>query len=122
VDNFEAMQYSFELLKKGILRCRKGSGIANGLQQTNAALEDELGTETIHRPLVFFSPPPPTPPSIALLRQVATFTSMLCTFSTTLKTAASRYGRGQTATERHHSCDRPSHFCRLHWVKAACFF
>ena len=76
MDKLDAMQMFVRVIEKGSFSSvAKERGIGQpAVSKQISALEDELGTELIHR----------TSRSIAL-RQVATFTSLLCTSSTTSK-------------------------------------
>jgi len=78
VDKFDAMQTFVRLVEKGSFSAvAKERGIGQpAVSKQISALENELGTELIHR----------TSRSITLTEQVETFTSLPCTFSTTLKT------------------------------------
>jgi DNA-binding transcriptional LysR family regulator len=78
-----------------------------------SALEDELGTELIHR----------TSRSITLTDPGRDFYESALRILDDFENATSRIGRGQTAPERPHSCDRFSHVRPPpHGVKAACVF
>src|ERR1700739_3568338 len=78
VDKFDAMQMFVRLVEKGSFSAvAKERGIGQpAVSKQIAALEDELGTELVHR----------TSRSIALTEPGRTFMSLLCAFSRTLKT------------------------------------
>jgi DNA-binding transcriptional LysR family regulator len=78
VDKFDAMQIFVRVIEKGSFSAvarERGLG-QPAISKQISALESELGTELIHR----------NSRSIALTEAGATFTNLLCTFSTTLKT------------------------------------
>jgi len=63
VDKFDALQIFVRVVEKGLLRGRKERGIGQpAVSKQISALEDEIGTELIHR----------TSRSIAITEQVAT--------------------------------------------------
>ena len=112
MDKFDAMQIFVRVLEKGSFSAvAKERGIGQpAVSKQISSLEDELGTELIHR----------TSRSIAMTDAGRDFLSLLCTFSVTLETASRIVGQTR---QRAHSCDRPSHFCPPSYgVKAACVF
>jgi len=77
VDKFDALQIFVRVVEKGSFSAvAKERGIGQpAVSKQISALEDELGTELIHR----------TSRSIALTESGRDFTSLLCTFSTTMR-------------------------------------
>jgi len=114
MDKFDAMQMFVRVIEKGSFSAvAKERGIGQpAVSKQISALEHEFGTELIHR----------TSRSIALTERVATSTSLLCAFSTTLITRLHE----SVGAKLHRKASFASPFLpRLpapYSVKAACFF
>jgi DNA-binding transcriptional LysR family regulator len=115
VDKFDAMQMFVRAIEKGSFSAvAKERGIGQpAVSKQISALEDELGTELIHR----------TSRSIALTEAGRDFYESALHILGDFENATSRIGRGQTAPKGLISCDRSSHVCSPPYgVKAARFF
>jgi hypothetical protein len=115
VDKFDAMQMFVRLVEKGSFSAvAKERGIGQpAVSKQISALEDELGTELIHR----------TSRSIALTEPGRDFyESALHILDDFEKRDFTNWQR-PNCTERPHSRDRSSHVCPpSHGVEAACIF
>ena len=115
MDKFDAMQVFVRVVEKGSFSAvAKERGIGQpAVSKQISALEDELGTELIHR----------TSRSIALTEPGRDFYESALRILDDFENATSRIGRGQTAPKGPHSCDCSSHVCPPPYgVEAACIF
>src|SRR5580698_9701771 len=115
VDKFEAMQMFVRVVEKGSFSAvAKERGIGQpAVSKQISALENELGTELIHR----------TSRSIALTEPGRDFYESALHILEDLENATSRIGRGQTAPKGLIRVTVPPTFARLHMVsKLAAFF
>src|SRR6266436_3990188 len=115
VDKFDAMQMFVRLVEKGSFSAvAKERGIGQpAVSKQISALEDELGTELIHR----------TSRSIALTEPGREFYESALHILDDYESATSRIGRGQTALKGLIRVTVPPTFARLHMVsKLAAFF
>jgi DNA-binding transcriptional LysR family regulator len=115
VDRIEAMQMFVRVIEKGTFSAvAKERGIGQpAVSKQISALEDELGTELIHR----------TSRSIALTEAGRDFYESSLHILDDFENATSRIGRGQTAPRGLIRVTVPSTFARLHMVsKLPAFF
>jgi DNA-binding transcriptional LysR family regulator len=115
VDKFDAMQMFVRAIEKGSFSAvAKERGIGQpAVSKQISALEDELGTELIHR----------TSRSIALTEAGRDFYESALHILDDLENATSRIGRGQTAPKGVIRVTVPPTFARLHMVsKLPAFF
>src|ERR1700686_1576690 len=115
VDKFDAMQMFVRLVEKGSFSAvAKERGIGQpAVSKQISALEDELGTELIHR----------TSRSIALTEPGRDFYESALHILDDFENATSRIGRGQTAPKGLIRVTVPPTFARLHVVsKLPAFF
>src|SRR3981189_3512421 len=115
VDKFDAMQMFVRVIEKGSFSgVAKERGIGQpAVSKQISALEDELGTELIHR----------TSRSIALTEPGRDFYESALHILDDYESATSRIGRGQTAPKGLIRVTVSSAFARLHMVsKLAAFF
>jgi len=115
VDKFDAMQIFVRAIEKGSFSAvAKERGIGQpAVSKQISALEDELGTELIHR----------TSRSIALTEAGRDFYESALHILDDFENAASRIGRGQTAPKGIIRVTVPPTFARLHMVsKLPAFF
>jgi DNA-binding transcriptional LysR family regulator len=115
VDKFDAMQMFVRAIEKGSFSAvAKERGIGQpAVSKQISALEDELGTELIHR----------TSRSIALTEAGRDFYESALHILDDFENAASRVGRGQTAPKGIIRVTVPPTFARLHMVsKLPAFF
>jgi DNA-binding transcriptional LysR family regulator len=115
VDKFDAMQMFVRAIEKGSFSAvAKERGIGQpAVSKQISALEDELGTELIHR----------TSRSIALTEAGRDFYESALHILDDFENAASRIGRGQTAPKGIIRVTVPPTFARLHMVsKLPAFF
>jgi LysR family transcriptional regulator for bpeEF and oprC len=115
VDKFDAMQVFVRVIEKGSFSAvAKERGIGQpAVSKQIAALEDELGTELVHR----------TSRSIALTEPGRDFYESALRILDDFENAASRIGRGQTAPKGLIRVAVPPTFARLHIVsKLPAFF
>src|SRR6267142_2689873 len=115
VDKFDAMQMFVRVIEKGSFSAvAKERGIGQpAVSKQISALEDELGTELIHR----------TSRSIALTEPGRDFYEAALHILDDFENATSRIGRGQTAPKGLLRVTVPPTFARLHMVsKLAGFF
>jgi DNA-binding transcriptional LysR family regulator len=115
VDKFDAMQMFVRLVEKGSFSAvAKERGIGQpAVSKQISALENELGTELIHR----------TSRSIALTEPGREFYESALHILDDFENATSRIGRGQTAPKGLIRVTVPPTFARLHMVsKLAAFF
>ena len=115
MDKFEAMQIFVRVVEKGSFSAvAKERGIGQpAVSKQISALENELGTELIHR----------TSRSIALTDPGRDFYESALHILDDLENATSRIGRGQTAPKGLIRVTVPPTFARLHMVsKLAAFF
>src|SRR6202451_4150650 len=115
VDKFDAMQMFVRVIEKGSFSAvAKERGIGQpAVSKQIAALEDELGTELIHR----------TSRSIAMTEAGRDFYDSALRILDDFENAASRIGRGQTAPKGLIRVTVPPTFARLHMVsKLPAFF
>ena len=115
MDKFDAMQMFVRAIEKGSFSAvAKERGIGQpAVSKQISALEDELGTELIHR----------TSRSIALTEAGRDFYESALHILDDLENATSRIGRGQTAPKGVIRVTVPPTFARLHMVsKLPAFF
>src|ERR1700693_1980503 len=115
VDKFDAMQMFVRVIEKGSFSAvAKERGIGQpAVSKQISGLEDELGTELIHR----------TSRSIALTEAGRDFYESSLRILDDFENATSRIGRGQTAPKGLIRVTVPPSFARLHMVsKLAAFF
>jgi LysR family transcriptional regulator for bpeEF and oprC len=115
MDRFEAMQVFVRVIEKGSFSAvAKERGIGQpAVSKQISALEDELGTELIHR----------TSRSIALTDAGRDFYESAVHILEDFESATSRIGRGQTAPKGLIRVTVPPTFARLHMVsKLSAFF
>jgi DNA-binding transcriptional LysR family regulator len=115
VDRFDAMQVFVRVVEKGSLSAvAKERGIGQpAISKQLSALENELGTELIHR----------NSRSIALTEAGRDFYDSALRLLEDFESATSRIGRGQTAPKGLIRVSVPPAFARLHMVsKLAAFF
>ena len=115
MDKFDAMQIFVRAIEKGSFSAvAKERGIGQpAVSKQISALEDELGTELIHR----------TSRSIALTEAGRDFYESALHILDDFENAASRIGRGQTAPKGIIRVTVPPTFARLHMVsKLPAFF
>src|SRR5579864_6770577 len=115
VDKFDAMQMFVRLVEKGSFSAvAKERGIGQpAVSKQISALEDELGTELIHR----------TSRSIALTEPGRDFYESALHILDDFENATSRIGRGQNAPKGLIRVTVPPTFARLHMVsKLPAFF
>src|ERR1700727_2041451 len=115
MDRFEAMQVFVRVIEKGSFSAvAKERGIGQpAVSKQISALEDELGTELIHR----------TSRSIALTEPGRDFYESALRILDDFENATSRIGRGQTAPKGLIRVTVPPTFARLHMVsKLPAFF
>ena len=115
MDKFDAMQLFVRVIEKGSFSAvAKERGIGQpAVSKQIAALEDELGTELIHR----------TSRSVAMTEAGRDFYDSALRILDDFENAASRIGRGQTAPKGLIRVTVPPTFARLHMVsKLAGFF
>jgi DNA-binding transcriptional LysR family regulator len=115
VDRFDAMQIFVRVVEKGSFSAvAKERGIGQpAVSKQISALENELGTELIHR----------TSRSIALTEPGRDFYESALHILDDFENATSRVGRGQTAPKGLIRVTVPPTFARLHMVsKLAAFF
>jgi DNA-binding transcriptional LysR family regulator len=115
VDKFDAMQMFVRVIEKGSFSAvAKERGIGQpAVSKQISGLEDELGTELIHR----------TSRSITLTEAGRDFYDSALHILDDFENAASRIGRGQTAPKGLIRVTVPPTFARLHMVsKLAAFF
>jgi len=115
MDKFDAMQMFVRVIEKGSFSAvAKERGIGQpAVSKLISALEDELGTELIHR----------TSRSIALTEAGRDFYESALHILDDFENAASRVGRGQTAPKGIIRVTVPPTFARLHMVsKLPAFF
>src|ERR1700736_6521217 len=115
MDRLDAMQAFVRVIEKGSFSAAaKERGIGQpAVSKQISALEDELGTELIHR----------TPRSIALTEPGRDFYDSALRILDDLENATSRIGRGQTAPKGVIRVTVPPTFARLHLVsKLPAFF
>src|ERR1700735_4728298 len=115
VDKFDAMQMFVRVVEKGSFSAvAKERGIGQpSVSKQISALEDELGTELIHR----------TSRSIALTEPGRDFYESALHILDDFENATSRIGRGQTAPKGLIRVTVPPTFARLHMVsKLPAFF
>src|SRR6201989_65654 len=115
MDKYDAMKVFVRVIEKGSFSAvAKERGIGQpAVSKQIAALEDELGTELIHR----------TSRSIALTEAGRDFYESALHILDDVETATSRIGRGQTAPKGLIRVTVPPTFARLHMVsKLAAFF
>jgi DNA-binding transcriptional LysR family regulator len=115
VDRFDAMQVFVRVIEKGSFSAvAKERGIGQpAVSKQISALEDELGTELIHR----------TSRSIALTEPGRDFYESALRILDDFENATSRIGRGQTAPKGIVRVTVPPTFARLHMVsKLPAFF
>jgi DNA-binding transcriptional LysR family regulator len=115
VNKFEAMQIFVRVIEKGSFSAvAKERGIGQpAVSKQISALEDELGTELIHR----------TSRSIALTEPGRDFYESALRILDDFENATSRIGRGQTAPKGLIRVTVPPTFARLHMVsKLPAFF
>jgi DNA-binding transcriptional LysR family regulator len=115
MDKFDAMQMFVRVIEKGSFSAvAKERGIGQpAVSKQISALEDELGTELIHR----------TSRSIALTEAGRDFYESALHILDDFENAASRVGRGQTAPKGIIRVTVPPTFARLHMVsKLPAFF
>jgi DNA-binding transcriptional LysR family regulator len=108
VDKFDAMQMFVRVIEKGSFSAvAKERGIGQpAVSKQVSALEDELGTELIHR----------TSRSIALTEAGRDFYESSLRILDDFENATSRIGRGQTAPKGLIRVSVPPTFARLHMV------
>src|SRR5258707_7533168 len=115
VDKFDALQIFVRVVEKGSFSAvAKERGIGQpAVSKQISALEDELGTELIHR----------TSRSIALTEPGREFYESALHILDDFESSTSRIGRGQTAPKGLIRVTVPPTFARLHMVsKLAAFF
>jgi DNA-binding transcriptional LysR family regulator len=115
VDKFDAMQMFVRVIEKGSFSAvAKERGIGQpAVSKQISALEDELGTELIHR----------TSRSVALTEPGRDFYESALRILDDLENATSRIGRGQSAPKGLIRVAVPPTFARLHMVsKLPAFF
>src|ERR1700761_3328902 len=115
MDKFDAMQVFVRVIEKGSFSAvAKERGIGQpAVSKQIAALEDELGTELVHR----------TSRSIALTESGRDFYESALRILDDFENATSRIGRGQTAPKGLIRVTVPPTFARLHMVsKLPAFF
>src|ERR1700760_2618319 len=115
VDKFDAMQIFVRVVEKGSFSAvAKERGIGQpAVSKQISALEDELGTELMHR----------TSRSIALTEAGRDFHESALRILEDFESATSRIGRGQTAPKGLIRVTVPPTFARLHMVsKLPAFF
>src|SRR5260370_33199975 len=115
VDKFDAMQMFVRLVERGSFSAvAKERGIGQpAVSKQISALEDELGTELIHR----------TSRSIALTEPGRDFYESALHILDDFENATSRIGRGQSAPKGLIRVPCPPTFARLHmWSKLPAFF
>src|ERR1700676_4722886 len=115
VDKFDAMQMFVRVIEKGSFSAvAKERGIGQpAVSKQISALEEELGTELIHR----------TSRSIALTEAGRDFYESALHILDDFENATSRIGRGQTSPKGLIRVTVPPTFARLHMVsKLAAFF
>src|ERR1700736_4330383 len=115
VDKFDAMQMFVRVIEKGSFSAvAKERGIGQpAVSKQISALEDELGTELIHR----------TSRSIALTEAGREFYDSSLRILDDFEKRDFTNRSKPNCTERPHSRDRCSHVCPPpHGVQAACFF
>jgi DNA-binding transcriptional LysR family regulator len=115
VDRFDAMQIFVRVVEKGSFSAvAKERGIGQpAVSKQIAALEDELGTELIHR----------TSRSIALTDPGRDFYESALRLLDDFENATFTNWQRPNGTERPHSCDRSSDVCPPpHGVKTAFVF
>src|SRR2546427_951230 len=115
VDKFDAMQMFVRVIEKGSFSAvAKERGIGQpAVSKQISGLEDELGTELIHR----------TSRSIALTEAGREFYESALRILDDFESATSRVGRGQTAPKGLIRVTVPPTFARLHVVsKLSAFF
>ncbi len=115
MDKFDAMQMFVRVMEKGSFSAvAKERGIGQpAVSKQISALEDELGTELIHR----------TSRSIVLTEAGRDFYQSALRIVDDFETATSRIGRGQTAPKGVIRVTVPPTFARLHMVsKLPAFF
>src|SRR5712671_1149451 len=108
VDKFDAMQMFVRVIEKGSFSSvAKERGIGQpAVSKQIAALEEEFGTELIHR----------TSRSVALTEAGRDFYESALRILDDFENAASRIGRGQTAPKGVIRVTVPPTFARLHMV------
>ena len=115
MDKFDSMQMFVRVIEKGSFSAvAKQRGIGQpAVSKQIAALEEELGTELIHR----------SPRSIALTEAGRDFYESALRILDDFESATSRIGRGQTAPKGTIRVAAPPTFARLHVVsKLPAFF
>src|SRR5712675_1717215 len=115
MDKFDAMQTFVRIIEKGSFSAvAKERGIGQpAVSKQISALEEELGTELIHR----------SSRSIALTEAGRDFYESALRILDDLESATSRIGRGQTSPKGIIRVTVPPTFARLHMVsKLAAFF
>src|ERR1700704_3154459 len=115
MDKFDSMQMFVRVIEKGSFSAvAKQRGIGQpAVSKQISALEEELGTELIHR----------TSRSIALTEAGRDFYESALRILDDLESATSRIGRGQTSPKGIIRLTVPPTFARLHMVsKLAAFF
>src|SRR6201988_1821620 len=115
VDKFDAMQMFVRIIEKGSFSAvAKERGIGQpAVSKQISALEEELGTELIHR----------ASRSIALTEAGRDFHESALRILEDFESSTSRIGRGQTAPKGLIRVTVPPTFARLHMVsKLAAFF